>query len=390
MSRVFLSSFALLAALLGGRPAAADHCLGPTPVEGRVLALNPKTGQATEVYKAKGRLLSAPAVAPGVLYVGSGYDVLAVPLPGSKAKPWSFTANYTVYAIRPTPQAVLCGAGSTLYSLQFASGQENWHYASNGAISEIILTDGLAIFGSHGGIRAVDEQTGKEAWLLPAPWHELSLGGKGTVVGWGLEKTFVGDIKKGVWLWKDDTPGKPVALDRSAVNGVGGGGRLYYLAGVDKAKGQITLAAEDVVTRQPAWQTVLDAELGKLSFLYFVGGLLVLTSEGDTAGASGVYALDAATGKELWHFSAGEPVWRFNRPVADMASVYLSDGIGKLWAVDRGTGQLRWKHVLPQPAAKHTFNIQTPLAGPSAVYVTVNEVTSEPILTPAAKPAGGK
>src|SRR5262245_55581850 len=97
MSRTFLYPLGILAALWPGVAAAAEPCLEPSPVLGRVLALDPKTGQATEVYKAESQRLTEPAPAPGVLYVGSGYELRAVPLPGAKAKPWSFKADYTVY-----------------------------------------------------------------------------------------------------------------------------------------------------------------------------------------------------------------------------------------------------------------------------------------------------
>ena len=163
-------------------PAAAEGCLGPVPVAGQVMALDPKTGQAKEVYRVPGACLAPPAVAAGVLYVGRPYQLDAVKLQGGKVL-WTFAADYIVYDIRPTPQAVFCGAGSTLHAVDPATGKEIWRFQSHGAIDRMLLSDGMVLFGSHQGVRAVDEQTGKPRWLLPGPlgWDELSLGGKGNL-----------------------------------------------------------------------------------------------------------------------------------------------------------------------------------------------------------------
>jgi outer membrane protein assembly factor BamB len=359
-------------------PVAAENCLGPIPVMGRVLALDLKTGQARTVYQAKHEQFSDPAVADGVLYVGSHYELRAVDVVAGTVR-WSFKGDYVVYAIKPTPKTIFVGSGSTLHAVAPATGKEQWKYESNGAISDMLLAEGLVIFGHHGGVRAVDAQTGQQRWQLPAPWHELYLGGKGTVCAWGLEKTFVGDIKKGEWLWKVDSPGNPAQGERSAINAVAGNGRLHYVADVDEKKGKVTLVAADILTRLPLWEKTIDARLGKLAFLYLREGQLLLTSEGDKSEPGGVYALDAATGKQQWHFSAGQPVARFTRPASDMASLYFTDSAAKIWAVNRTTGQLRWTHTLPAPNnSKRYYSIQTPTPMADAIYVTANELATIP------------
>src|SRR5262249_22987372 len=88
--------------------AAAEGCLGRLSLAGQVLAIDPKTGQAKEVYQAAGARLTQPAVAAGVLYIGNRDELKAVQLQGGKLL-WTFKADYTVYDIQPTPQAIFCG-----------------------------------------------------------------------------------------------------------------------------------------------------------------------------------------------------------------------------------------------------------------------------------------
>jgi outer membrane protein assembly factor BamB len=346
----------------------AEGCLGSLPLQAQVLALDAKTGQAKEVYQVTGGEFTQPAIAAGVLYVGSGYTLRAVQLQGGKLL-WTFKADYTVYDIKPTPQAVFCGAGSTLYSVNPATGKENWKYESNGAVSGLILTDGLVVFGSHNGVCAVDQQTGKERWLLPGSlgWCELSLGGKGTVCSWDRENTFVADLKKGKWLWKEKSVGDRSQRLGFPVNVVASEGRLFSIPTLDKAKGKITVVAKDVVTRQQLWQETLDAKVGKDLALHVIGEqLLVVNSEGDNA----VFALAAATGQVQWQ----RPKGHFIQPAANPLSIFATDGHHVVWAIDRQTGKDRWEYAPPKLPEGQDYSIRPPTVAPDGIYVTVNRL----------------
>jgi outer membrane protein assembly factor BamB len=336
------------------------------------MALDPKTGQAGEVYRVSGAPLAQPAVDPGVLYVGRPYQLDAVQLQGSKVL-WTFPADYIVYDIRPTPQAIFCGAGATLHAVNPATGKEIWKFQSNGAVDGLLLTDGMALFASHHGARAVDRQTGKQRWLLPGPrgWAELSLGGKGTICSWDRENTLVADLKKGKRLWQEKSVGDPEKWAGFPVNVVASDGRLFSVPAVDEDKGKITVMAADVVTRRPLWRTTLETKLRKHVTLYALGGQLLVANEN---GDKTLFALDAATGKVQWHLPAGKPVVSIIRPTADRRTIFVTDGQSTLRALDRQTGKIRWHYAPPQPPANHYYSILTPTATPDAIYVTVNQL----------------
>jgi outer membrane protein assembly factor BamB len=352
--------------------AAAEGCLGPTPVAGRVMALDPRTGRANEVYQVPGASLARPAVAADVLYVGRPYQLDAVKLQGGKVL-WSFPADYIVYDIRPTPQTVFCGAGATLHAVKPATGKEIWKFQSKGAVDGLLLADGMVLFGSHQGVRAVDQQTGRQRWLLPGPrgWDELSLGGGGTICSWGRENTLVADLKNGKRLWQEKSVGDPEKWAGFPVNVVASDGRLFSVPVVDEDKGKITVTAADVVTRRPIWKTTLEARLGKHLALYALGGqVLVANENGDNA----VFALEAATGKVRWQLPAGKPAVSVLRGTADRTTIFVTDGQSTLWALDRQTGKTRWHYAPPQPPANQYYSILAPTATPDAIYVTVNQL----------------
>src|SRR5262249_28647535 len=66
------------------------------------------------------------------------------------------------------------------------------------------------------------------------------------------------------------------------------------------------------------------------------------------------YALDAGTGRQLWHFSrpltkglVGNAAGGINRGVAvDRTQVYLETDHAHLIALDRGTGEVKWETVM--------------------------------------------
>lgn len=66
-----------------------------------------------------------------------------------------------------------------------------------------------------------------------------------------------------------------------------------------------------------------------------------------------LYALDAATGKRLWHFKAGEVVWGSaacgTREHGGAGLVFVASWDGFVYALDAETGQLKWKHDTGEP-----------------------------------------
>jgi hypothetical protein len=100
-----------------------------------VYALKASTGAFLWKYPTDGEVLSSPAVANGMVYVGSDdYNLYAL-----NAKTgvlvWSFTTAYDPSSPTVANGLVYVGAaGSMVYALNASSGAQLWNYATDGGM----------------------------------------------------------------------------------------------------------------------------------------------------------------------------------------------------------------------------------------------------------------
>lgn len=94
----------------------------------------------------------------------------------------------------------------------------------------------------------------------------------------------------------------------------------------------------------------------------FVGGLLVAKDKVYSGCSDGkVYALDAATGDEVWEFQTGDKVWA--TPAIDGDTLFISSFDNNLYALNADDGSLKWKYETEGSLAA------TPLVYNNTVYV---------------------
>lgn len=115
-----------------------------------------------------------------------------------------------------------------------------------------------------------------------------------------------------------------------------------------------------------------------IAALVVAGGRVVSTSAEE--GAVAVFALDAATGKELWRFplgalGPGQEWGPASTPVNDGAAVFVLSPACRLVALDAASGKLRWQHDLPAefaPKPMATGCWTSPLLSEGRLVVQVN------------------
>jgi outer membrane protein assembly factor BamB len=138
-----------------------------------------------------------------------------------------------------------------------------------------------------------------------------------------------------------------------------------------------------------AWRHELHKELtGPRAEVIVAGGRAYL---GTYAGM--VYAWDAATGKELWTFKTGGPVW--HSPAVHAGTLFVGSADRRVYALDGADGSVKWRYeadegvtVAPAVAAGlvlfgdrgGTFHAVRTADGKRAFAVE----TGGPVLTPAA------
>lgn len=270
-------------------------------------------------FQTNGRVISSPAIANGIAYVGS--------------------------------------TDKNLYAIDLQSGAQKWKFATESAItSSPAIHGGAVYFGSYDGLfYAVDSDTGKLRWKFQTA-GERRFAGKHLH---GLQPAT--EIMPDPWDFFLSSP----AVWNDAVYFGSGDGNVYAL---DAASGQLKWKFQtgDVVHSSPAisdgtlfigsWDSYLyaiDAATGTERWRFKTGEDPAIHNhvgiQSSPAVADGivyfgcrdsnVYAVDAKTGKQKWLFSTNGS-WVNNSPVVYDGKLFFGTSIpGLLHAVDIETGK---------------------------------------------------
>ncbi len=250
-------------------------------------------GQPVELWRTEveGSINSAPAVVDGVLYFGAGDGGVYALDTATGAEVWTFQGSSPV----SSSPAVLNGVvyvGSedgTLYALDAATGTEVWAFPGARADAAVAIVNGALYTGSGDGfLYALDAATGEEYWRAP--------------------------------------------LNEAASRSPAVAGGVVYMGSADGV-----LHTFDSITGEPGW--ALRLEGGVVATTTIVDGVVYQnTFDGDVNHA---YALDAATGEELWRFDTASGQG-FLPPAVGNGLVYLPSTDNTVYAVDAATGEPVW------------------------------------------------
>lgn len=184
--------------------------------------------------------------------------------------------------------------------------------------------EGLVFTVSEQVIEARDAATGATKWQTPLP------GGAAAPLywdtGWLLASTTSGDLaafraSDGTMVWRRQLGAPLVASPGPALD------RLF-LPLADNRVVAVMLSSGDTV-----WETKLSAPITAL--LALDDQLVFGTAAKD------VVSVDLSRGRERWRRKVGGDV--SGRPTADEKRIYFASRDNILWAVDRKSGNLKWK-----------------------------------------------
>ncbi|HEX4682917.1 MAG TPA: PQQ-binding-like beta-propeller repeat protein [Gemmatimonadaceae bacterium] len=298
-----------------------------------------------------GDIVATPAVANGLVYIGSG--------------------------------------NGKMYAIDRSSGATRWIFDAKSPIqSSAAVAGGAVYFASRDGIvHAIDASTGKSRWRvqtgrdLPLPWgHESGdlyvsspaiVPGK-VIIGSGDGFVYAVSPSSGGVLWKAKTGGRVRGTPAVADGIVYAGsfdGRLYALdlsTGAERWRFDtqgVTLKSQDYgfdrrsIQSSPAvaggtvfvgardgFLYAVDARTGKLRWTYdhkvsWINSSPAVVGDVVYAGSSDaqfLQAVDAASGKELWRAKCDNTVW--GSPVVAGDVIYWGDGSGVVHASNRTNG----------------------------------------------------
>jgi len=258
-----------------------EHMLNPTTVGGLTKKWTYSTGS---------HIISSPAVAGGVVYVGISYNhMYALDAATGKIK-WAYSTGASQVNDSPAVVGGVVYVGSsedhTLYALDAATGKKKWAYQTRGPIiSSPAVVGGVVYVGSEdGNVYALDAASGTKKWA----YHIGHYIDSSPAVAGGV-----------VYVGSDD--GNVYALDAAS-----GAKKWAYRTG-------------DVVYSSPA----------------VVGGAVYVGSDDGN-----VYALDAASGAKKWAYQTGSSAM-FSPTVAN-GVVYVGSNDRNVYALDATSGAKKW------------------------------------------------
>jgi len=282
--------------------------------------VNPPSVQWT--FKAAGPVVTSPAIANGVLYIGS--------------------------------------LSGHLYAIDQQTGQEKWNFKSRMPIasSPAVAGDTVYLVSSAGSLAAIDAATGQPRWVFA---HEY-------------EKKFEA---RGLHGYAPAAQTIPDAWDVFTSSPAVANGKVYYGSGdgnvyaVDAGTGvlQWKFATQDVVHASPAFVNgviyvgsydgnfyALDAETGMQKWMFAGGQDPAMHNQvgfqSSPAVVDGtvyvgcrdahVYALDAATGRKKWDYPTSKS-WVNGTPAVRDGTVYVgTSDSSRFMALDARTGRPRF------------------------------------------------
>ena len=304
-----------------------------------------------------GPVQSTPVVARGTVYVGSGDGHLYALDSRTGVERWRFAAGRAITSSPAVAEGlVYVGSRDGAYvAVDAATGRLRWRVRTGpdaplawGFESGDLYTaspavaGGLALLGgSDGQVWAVDAADGSVRWRFRTGGRVRSSPAvvDGRVYVGSMDGTLYAlELASGRLVWRFDTEGHTLesgkfGFDRRTIQSspavVGGqvfvGSRDGHLYAVDAATGRQLWRAD----HEESWVNSSPAVAGGLVF----------------AGSSDnrfVQAVDARTGKERWRTPTERLVWSSPAVAGDF--VYVGDAAGTLYALDRATGAERWRY----------------------------------------------
>ncbi len=320
-------------------------------------------GSVKWAFKAGGPIVTSPAIADGVVYIGA--------LDGH------------------------------LYAIDQETGKEKWNFKSRMPIasSPAVIGDTLYFVSSAGSLAALDIKTGQPKWVyaieyerkfeaknlhgypsatqtIPDAWDIFTsspavANGK-VYFGGGDGNVYAVEAQTGTLLWK--FPTKDVVHSSPAVvnNVVYIGSWDSYLYAIDADSGQekwsFKSGEDNTIHNQVGFQSspavvdgtvyvgcrdahvyALDAATGRKKWDYPTSKSWVIGTPAvrdgivyvGTSDSSRFMALDAKTGRLRFNFKAGSYMFSSAALAGDLA--YVGDHNGRLYAIDAKTGKSAWE-----------------------------------------------
>jgi outer membrane protein assembly factor BamB len=310
--------------------------------DGRLHALEAKTGKERWSFRAGGPIRALPTRSAGDLFFQADDGFL-----------------YRIDATSGAERSKVRVNEKAIERLPPSNEKSRFDRVASGAT----LANGRLFVGTHDGhVLALDPAGGSRLWDFAAGDTVLStpVVDSGRVYFGSYDgNVYAVDAASGSLVWKHDT-GKPVVSTPALHEGrVIVGSRSYDLLALDGVSGA------------PAWTRYIWFSWIESSATVRDGTAYLGSSD-----AAKVFAIDARTGKSVWELDARG--WAWGQPAVTDTRVFLGTTAtphylvgheSAFLAIDRATGRLAWRHPLAAPAADETYGFpSSPAVGDGLVF----------------------
>ncbi len=291
---------------------------------GNLYALDLVTRKLQWLFHARGGISSTPAVADGVIYFLSRDGRFHALNAETGAPLWSF---------RTQGESVFAAYGMFGTPLTGEPVPDPWDLY----LSSPLVHDGKVYFGSSDErVYALDAKTGKPAWVHKTGGvvhSSPALAGKNVVIGSWDGALYALDAASGELRWRYQTRAEQ---KNSILLGIQASPRVD--------RDTVYAGSRD------GYFYALDADSGKLKWSYNAKGTWVVSTAAvddssvyfGTSDSGLLLALDKRDGKE--RFRVDTKVWTFASPLRTGELLIGASMKGELFAVDAGSGRLRWSY----------------------------------------------
>ena len=277
---------------------------------------------------------SSPAVVDGVVYICGIYDINAIDAFTGKLR-WTSPRGGGMSGPAVADGVVFVGSSDkNVYALDSSNGDILWQYSTRGIVySSPAVAYGVVYAGSWDqNFYALDASTGALLWNYTTGGEVRSSPAvaDGTVYfGSRDHRLYALDAHTGALLWNYTTGAEMLASSPAVAGGI-----VYiHSAG--------TLHALDALEGTLLWSHPVpgsgDSSPAVVNGVVYIGSV-----------DHNLYAFEALTGDLLWTYTAGGLV-RTSPSVAN-GVVYFGSGDGTIISLDAGTGDLIWDYATDETA----------------------------------------
>ncbi len=274
-------------------PAVANGLVYVGSVDHSLYAINAATGQKCWSFQTDGAINSSPAVANGLIYVGSADDNLYAIDAATGQKHWSFQTDDAINS-SPAMANGLVYVGSadhSLYALDASTGRKRWSFQTDDAInSSPAVANGLVYVGSADhSLYALDASTGWKRWSFQtgnAINSSPAVANGFVYIGSTDDSIYALNATTGQTRWSFQTA-SAINSSPAVANG------FVYIGSTDDS-----IYALNATTGQKCWTALIGSAISSSPLV--ANGLIFIGSANDT-----IYVLNTSSGQKVWSYQTG-------------------------------------------------------------------------------------